>query len=359
MFRTVQHISVWLLLLFSTVNAMAQNAMPDTVCIGVSRIYKVNDASTPSTYTWKVNGITQSSTKNDMSITWNTPGVYTITVQEHAINGCDGDTRTALVYVMPPPVPNAGPDAKICFGTTPRLNGSGGNTYQWSPATFLSNPNIANPVINAPIAGIYTYLLDVTDAAGCKALKKDTVVITVLPPVKVFAGRDTAIAISQPLQLDATDVNNSAFTSYLWSPASGLNNTGIKNPVALFNNVIGNNGITYKVTARTIDGCEATDDINVKVFVQADIFVPNAFTPNGDGLNDVLRPVLAGIKALKYFSVYNRYGQLIYTTTVPGQGWNGLIKGEMQNTGAFAWTAEAVDYKGNVIKKSGMAILIK
>jgi gliding motility-associated-like protein len=280
-------------------------------------------------------------------------------VQEHANNGCDGDLRSGLVYVMPSPLANAGPDATICFGTTQRLNGSGGGFYQWSPATYLSNSKIANPFISILFAGTYTYLLDITNDIGCKAVKKDTVVITILPSVKVFAGNDTSIAINQHLQLYATDVNNSGFINYLWSPSTGLENVGIKNPISLFNSTISNGGITYKVIASTINGCEATDDINVKVFVQADIYVPNAFTPNKDGLNDILRPVLAGIKELKYFAVYNRYGQQIYITSVPGQGWDGLIKGEMQNTGAFAWVAEVVDYKGITIKKNGIAVLIK
>jgi gliding motility-associated-like protein len=359
MFKSLQHIIVSAVLLLSFTKATAQIAMPDTVCIGTNRIYKVNDAVTPSTYTWKIDGVLQTSVKNDISITWSTPGVFQLTVQEHPLNGCDGDIKSGLVHVIAPPVANAGPDAVVCFENTARLNGSGGAFYQWSPSTYLSNPAIANPTIISPPQGRLTYFLNVTNANGCKSIKSDTVVITILPPVKVFAGNDTSIAVNQPLQLNAVDVNNSGFTNYLWSPSSGLNNSGIKNPVALFNNTIGNNGITYKLTVRTINGCQATDDINIKVFVLADIYVPNAFTPNKDGLNDVLRPILVGIKELKYFAVYNRYGQQVYITTVPGKGWDGMVKDEMQNTGAFAWVAEAIDYKGNVIKKNGMAILIK
>lgn len=358
MFKRLSYQTVLLVLLCIT-KAAAQNAMPDTVCIGTSRVYKVNDAATASTYTWKLNGVIQSSTKNDISIVWNNPGIYTLTVQEHANNGCDGDIRTGIIYVIPPPVPNAGPDMVVCFGTTPRLNGSGGSSYQWSPPNYLSGTTIPNPVMNAPFAGLYRYVLDVTDAFGCKALQKDTVLITILPPVKVFAGNDTAIAVNQQLQLNAVDVNNSGFINYLWSPSSGLNNSGIKNPVAFFNSAIGNNGITYRVTARTAAGCTATDDITVKVFVQADMYVPNAFTPNGDGLNDVLRPALAGIRELKYFRVFNRYGEMVFATTKPGEGWNGMFKGEKQNAGGFTWMAEAIDFKGNSIHKNGVALLIR
>lgn len=358
MFKRLSYQTVLLMLLCIT-KVTAQNAMPDTVCMGASRVYKVNDAATPSTYTWKINGVTQSSTKNDMSITWTTAGIYTITVQEHANNGCDGDIRSGIVNVLPPPVPNAGPDMVVCFGTTARLNGSGGTVYNWSPPQYLSSTTIASPLMNAPFAGVYRYVLDVTNAFGCKAVTKDTVTVTMLPEAKVFAGNDTSIAVNQPLQLNAADVNNSGFINYLWSPSSGLNNSGIKNPVALFNSAIGNSGITYRVTARTAEGCTATDDITVKVFVQADLYVPNAFTPNGDGLNDVIRPVLAGIKELKYFRVFNRYGEIVFATGKPGEGWNGMYKGEKQNAGGFTWMAEATDFKGNTIRKNGVVVLIR
>lgn len=118
-----------MLLLLSNRQTIAQIAMPDTVCIGTNRIYKVNDATTPLTYTWKIDGITQSATRNEMNITWNIAGTFLLTVQEHANNGCDGDIRSGLVYVIPLPVANAGPDAVVCFENTARLNGSGGAFY--------------------------------------------------------------------------------------------------------------------------------------------------------------------------------------------------------------------------------------
>ncbi len=359
MYHKLRHIIVSAVLLLSFTQAMAQIAMPDTVCVGTSRLYQVNNASIPSTYTWKIDGVTQTSLKNEIGILWNRAGTFLLTVQEHSQNGCDGDIRSGLVYVIPLPVANAGPDAFVCFGNTIRLSGSGGAFYEWKPATYLSNARIANPVIISAPPGRLTYFLNVTNANGCKSLKNDTVVITILPPVKVFAGNDTSIAINQPLQLNAADVNSSGFVNYLWTPSVGLNNNGIKNPVTLFNSVIGNNGITYKVTASTINGCQATDDINVKVFVQADIYVPNAFTPNNDGVNDIFKPILVGIKELKYFAVYNRYGEQVYKTSLQGRGWDGMVKGQMQNTGGFIWVAEAVDYMGNVLKRKGSVVLIK
>jgi gliding motility-associated-like protein len=348
-----------LLLLFGTTKAIAQIAMPDTVCIGISRIYKVNSGTTPSTYTWKIDGLTQGSTKNDISITWANAGVHLLTVQEHTINGCDGDIKSGLVFVIPQPVANAGPDAIVCFGNSLRLTGSGGDLYQWFPSTYLSNPLMANPVVTIPVAGTYKYILSVSTFNGCKSLNSDTVSVTILPIAKVFAGNDTTVTINQPLQLNAIDVNNSRFVNYTWSPSAGLNNSFIKNPVAVFTNTAGNNGTTYTITARTADGCEAKDDINIKVFIKPELYVPTAFTPNGDGLNDFVLVIPVGIKELKYFSIYNRWGELVFSTKNALIGWDGIYNGKQQDGHVFVWMAEGVDYNGNIISKKGTLALLR
>ena len=333
--------------------ATAQIAMPDTVCIGATRTYSVNDATRPSTYTWKVDGATQTSTNNQLAVTWNTAGVFLITVQEHSAGGCDGDVRSGTVVVKPPAAANAGPDATVCFGATVQLNGSGGGSYQWLPSTYLSDAAIANPVASIPVAGTFNYILHITNGSSCGVPKDDTVAITVLPQLKVFAGRDTSVVINQPVQLNAVEVSGS-FVSYSWSPPFGLNNSSIKNPVAVLDR-----NITYIVTAQDVNGCKAVDDISIKVFTRADIFVPTAFTPNGDGRNDLAVAVPVGIKEFKYFSIYNRYGQLVFTTKDYTKGWDGSVTAKEQGSFTFVWIAEGIDYSGNVISKKGTVTLIR
>lgn len=354
MHKRLIHIVLLFLFLLTGLPLWAQIAMPDTVCMGTARRYQVNDATRPSTYTWTINGVTQISITNELHITWTVPGNYNITVVEHDNNGCDGDMRSGTVYVKPIPAANAGPDQVVCFGKIIQLNGSGGTTYQWSPSAYLSDPAIPNPIVNAPGAGVYIYQLQVSDNSGCATLKKDTVSITVLPPARVFAGNDTAITLNRPFQLNAIDVFNSGFTSYAWSPAFGLNNSLIKNPVAVLDR-----DITYVVTARTADDCIATDNIRIRVFLGPEIYVPTIFTPNNDGLNDIFIPTYAGIKELKYFSVYNRFGELVYSTTNQANGWNGMYKGLLQNNGAFVWHVSGLDFNGKTITKKGTVILAK
>ena len=89
------------------------------------------------------------------------------------------------------------------------------------------------------------------------------------------------------------------------------------------------------------------------------MFVPKAFTPNRNGVNDLLRPILVNIPLINYFRVYNRWGQLIFETKTPGDGWNGLFKGAMQPTETYTWVFEGRDSNGNLIKASGKTILIR
>lgn len=352
MFKRLRYSIVLAVLLFSAFQAFAQIAMPDSVCIGTNRIYSVNSLTTNSTYTWKVDGVIQASVTNQISITWNTAGTYLLTIQEHSAGGCEGEIKSGLVYVSWVPVANAGPDAVICFGKNGELNGSGGNMYQWSPGTYLSNPGIKNPIIVSPPTGILEYVLKVTNTSGCISLNSDTVKIKVTAPLKVFAGRDTVLPINQPVTLNAVDVNNAGFTAYLWSPTDGLNNPFIKNPIAIVNR-----DITYVVTASNAYGCEATDDIFIKIFSFTEIYVPTAFSPNG--YNKLLHVISVGLKEFRYFSIFNRWGKEVFRTSNPAEGWDGRYNGVPQNSAGYVWIAEGVDYKNRVITKKGNVVLLR
>lgn len=254
------------------------------------------------------------------------------------------------VNVVPYPVANAGPDRDICSGFSTQLNATGGSSYAWSPSTFLNNSLIANPVSVRPSANI-RYIVTVRDNLGCPKPVKDTVWVIVHPPVIADAGpRDTSVVLGEPVFLHATGADN-----YVWSPSTWLNNPNIANPVAL-----PQDDIEYVVTATTNDGCVGTDRIRIHLYkVDPDMYVPTAFTPNGDGNNDVLRPIMLGMKGLNYFRVYNRWGVMMYSTTEIGQGWDGRYNGKGQDPATFVWMAEGVTYKGEIKKKKGYAVLIR
>lgn len=260
---------------------------------------------------------------------------------------------SVTVIVNPAPTANAGEPVTVCYGGRTQLNASGGLLYQWHPATYLSNAAISNPIVNE--ATTITYFVDVTDMNGCKSLASDDIQVKVLPPGKLFAGYDSSVAINQPLQLLATDINNIGFIQYSWSPEKGLSNPFIKNPVATltdqFNQLI--------VTARTQDNCIGRDTVKVNTYRGPEIYVANSFTPNGDGRNDLLKAFPVGIKSFSYFNLYNRFGQLVFSTTNENVGWDGKVMGIAQNMSTFVWIARAVDYKGNIIDRKGTTTIIR
>ena len=87
--------------------------------------------------------------------------------------------------------------------------------------------------------------------------------------------------------------------------------------------------------------------------------MPTAFTPNGDGKNDKVRPIAAGMLRIEYFNIYNRWGQLVFSTQMDGHGWDGAIGGQIQNTGVFTWAVKAVDYMGKSYFQKGTVTLIR
>ncbi len=260
-------------------------------------------------------------------------------------------TAFIIVKVVPYPQAAAGNDTTICYGTFVQLNAAiKGSSFNWSPAASLQNTGTLSPIAR-PLQTT-SYVLTVYDTIGCPKPSRDTVRISVFPRINAFAGNDTLIVAGQPLQLNA-----SGGTTYSWSPNTFLNNTLMANPVSLPNASI--DSITYLV--RVSNGaCFANDSIKVTVFkTAADIFVPSAFTPNGDGNNDLLRPIPVGIKNLETFKVYNRWGQLVFSTHVFGQGWNGMINGIPQQSGAFVYLAIGTSYLDKKIVRKGTVLLVR
>ena len=117
--------------------------------------------------------------------------------------------------------------------------------------------------------------------------------------------------------------------------------------------------ITYTLTAQNANGCTGIDDIKITVFEGPEIYVPNAFTPNGDGKNDVLKAIPIGLKEFKFFMVFNTYGQQIFSTVNPAIGWDGNFKGAKQGIGTYVWITEGINYKGTTLQRKGTVILIR
>lgn len=284
---------------------------------------------------------------------------------------CPADTSslaTVTFVTVPFPQATTNPsDTIICYGTPANLKAvvSIGTNYSWTNAgslTDVGNGVISGlPYVMTPTATPRTtlnYVLSVENA-GCPNLLLDTLHVRVLPPIIVNAGNDTSVVVGEPLQLNAisNDTTSPAGDGFTWTPIIGLDNPNIYNPIAVFS--AETDSIQYFVTATSRYGCTGTGSILVKVFKTGpDIFVPNAFTPGGLS-NNLFRPVPVGITRLAFFRVYNRWGQLVYSTTRIGDGWDGRIDGQLEESGTYVWMVEGSTYTGRTIFHKGTMILVR
>jgi len=267
------------------------------------------------------------------------------------IGSCTASDNITITTV-PYPMANAGNDTTICFNTPAQLIGShDGNTFSWAPVSSLMNANTLTPVAYPPRNT--EYILTSLDNKGCPKPGRDTVLVSVLPKILPFAGNDTLVVVGQPLQLNAE-----GGVSYLWLPPTGLNDPTLKNPIGIYGREV--DSIRYTVRVFNEVGCYDSAFVAVKVFkTNPYVFVPSAFTPNGDGMNDVIRPIAVGVREIRYFRIFNRWGQMIFSTTVNQKGWDGKIKGTPQGSNVFVWMVSAIDYTGKPIFLKGTVTLIR
>ena len=294
------------------------------VCEGSTLVLKANDAST---YTWT--GPANYSSSQQSPAIGNVPLNYNgkFYLKIISAEGC-ANTDSTTVTIIPGPVVNAGNNADICEGATTRLSGAAGSgNYAWQPAPTLSDNLILNPVAS-PVTTTQ-YILSV-DNGICK--KSDSVIVSVNKKPVADAGPDKVI-----IQGDATTLNgtsNVTSVSVLWKPNLYINK--VTDLVPSVNPVV---STTYTLTLSSNYGCGVSEDsVFIKVFSK--LFIPNAFTPNNDGLNDTWKIEPLEAYPLAILKLYNRYGQMIFTNTGMGKQWDGKYKGILQPVGAYPYTID-------------------
>jgi gliding motility-associated-like protein len=204
------------------------------------------------------------------------------------------------------------------------------------------------PVHAFEYGGAYNVVLVSQNIKGCAdtALRK-----VVVDNFKPYAGDDTTIVKGESILFSAQ-----GGVAYSWWPGDGLNVTDNANPKGYYPDT----GLyAYVVQVVSAYGCMGAAEIKVRVVDQASFFVPNAFTPNGDGLNDVFRPVAVGYKNLKYFKVYNRFGEEIYFGETLEQGWDGTYNHRQADIGNYFWMITYTDRFGKEGFMKGDVILIR
>lgn len=343
-----------------------------TICAGKGiTLSPVTNAET-SVFNYTPNqSLTSSNIKNPVA----TPA-DTITYTLEATWGICKLVDVIKVNVLHKPVPYAGKDTFICYQTQAFLHGSASDTsgtvnYSWGPANWVDNTVAANAVATPPAPGNHNFILTVTDNYGCGFSESARVTVTMLPNPAPFAGNDTNAVYGIPHQLFGIGAGPGG--AYNWS----LVTTPQPNGTAVFTNAnsasasvifqpLGNpQGITYDsnyyhVALRTYDagGCAGYDTVKIHVYRGPTYYVPNAFSPNGDGLNDVFRPIPVGIVSTEFFRIYNRFGQVVFETTRFMDGWDGRFKGDLQPVGAYVWILKGKDRNGKIVESKGTVTLV-
>ncbi|MBC9913667.1 PKD domain-containing protein [Chitinophaga varians] len=254
---------------------------------------------------------------------------------------------TVSLKVVDPPKAVAYPDTTICFGMPVLLRAEGGAYYRWSPSFYVKDPTL--PITFANPVDTTRFTVTVTDTLGCPKKVTASVLVQVVPQVHAFAGNDTIVMLNIPFQLLAT-----GGVRYTWTPVTGLNNPNIPNPVTLINR-----DVTYTVTAYSKEGCTGADDIFVRFIAGPEIYIPNAFSPNGDGLNDVFRPIPVGMVQMDFFRVFDRWGKLMYDNTTYMKGWDGRVNGQPAAVGTYVWVVQGRDINHKTVLRKGTVTLIR
>jgi gliding motility-associated-like protein len=317
-----------------------------TVCKGNTVQLSVSGAQN---YTWDpVQYLSCSNCPNPVASP--VSGTITYTVTGVTAIGC-ASKDSVRIRVIPPINIHAG-NAEICETKSVNLLATGGVTYVWTPATGLNKSDVPNPVAT-PSATI-TYRVVGFDAYNCFT---DTAFATVSvhPNPVINLGPDLNLSTGSQQQLAYT-LQNGPVTSWLWTPSTLLSCTACPSPIANIKN-----DVAYTVYVTNVYGCKGEDNIIIKAFcANTQLYIPNAFTPDGDGINDILTIQGTGIAKIKSFRIFNRWGELLFeklnfNPNDPAYSWDGKIRGQVGPPDVFVYIAEVICengtsymYKGNV-----------
>lgn len=319
-----------------TITESANNICPGT---GVSfSASVVNGGSTPI-YNWQKNGVnvgSQAPGYNETNIANGDRVICLLSCNQRCVTATIATSNIiSMAYRsgLPDPV-NLGPDKSVCEGKVAILTaGVSYNSYKWQ------NGN-GNNSFTTSKAG--TYYVQVQDACG--TVSSDTIVVKTNPLPKGFMPADTAICSYSSIVLQS----RALFARYWWSTGDQTQTTLVTRPG------------TYWLTVVDRNGCEGSDTLLVRQKeCMKGLYVPTAFTPDRDGKNDILKPFLFGIIKQYEFTIYNRWGEIVFRTSDLNKGWDGTYKGRPQDTNAFVWMCR-YELEGEVRKMvKGTLIVIR
>ena len=309
---------------------------------------KVTEGSV-NQWNWQLNGSPFSTDKNP-DFTRLSASNYLLKLQVGTTLGCVSNDYSTNFNLKPAPsiiadVNDGCKEVSLSFNGQLSGNLPAVKNWKWNFGDS-SFSDLENTQHIYPKEGNYQIQLSADGVNGCTSTITKDIFINA---ANADAGNDTLVVSNSFFQL-----NGSGGSSYSWRPIIGLDNPEIANPTAKISN-----DMTYLLTVKTAEGCVDTASINVTVFKGSAIYVPTAFTPNNDGLNDYLQPHYLSIKTLFYFSIYNRWGEKVFSTNDLNKGWDGLSKNKQKIEGSYVWILKAENVVGQIYNLKGSFVLLK
>lgn len=332
---------------FAEFDRNGETTESDTVhCVGLTDLF-TNQSMNADTYEWSLGDGTTYTQAQPPSHVYETAGIYTVKLKIEDIEAGCLDSISKIMVINPLPISKAlGGDT--CQGDELTISVTGGDTYVWTPTEGLDDPSSATPI--ATPDSTTQYYVTVTDSNGCETQDSALVIVYQEPPSIEW---DTLIVIGQEVQLD---VDFGLAYTYSWDPTIWLSCSDCPNPLAQ-----PLEDTTYTAIVADTIGCfEIPSTFRFEVKPETTIDVPTAFTPNGDGSNDIIFVNGWGIKSLLEFKIYNRWGQLVYEGNDITEGWDGTFQGQDQNIDTYTYTATVETWlEGEVLSKTGSFKLLR
>jgi gliding motility-associated-like protein len=304
-------------------------------------------------YKW-IMGDGFTSTLRDLSYSFKKPGTYKVVLVVNSSSSC-ADSVFMNVIVNPNVFADFNVNAACINEPVIAVNktidpGTSPISYLWDfgngRTSTLQNP----PVQVYPAVGNYVMSLTVS-TAKCpfpQSIQKRFVKIE--KPAKGINNPVAYAVAGLPQPLEARPIGTSA----LWTPASNLDNAATYKPV-----FTGDAEKTYTIKLTTAAGCITIDTQLVKINKNIVVYVPNGFTPNNDGNNDILKPFMIGIRELVYFKIFNRWGEMVYETKKMDEGWDGRYKSSPVQSHTLVWMLEGIGADGKTYNAKGSTVLIR
>lgn len=279
---------------------------------------------------------------------------FTYHVKGESIFGCKA-SDSVIITVKHPFKLKVGSGDTLCYGESFRLAADNAEMYHWTPSAGLDNDQVKAPLAKPTQTTVYQVVG--SDVVGCFT---DTahVNVVVYPIPTVDAGADKTLAVGSGVQIDAK-VSADA-TTLRWQPSAGLSCANCPNPVASPKQTT-----VYQLTAVNAGGCANRDQLTVFVVCNnGNIFLPNTFSPNGNGTNDVFYPRGTGLYNIRSMRIFNRWGEPVYEATNfrandASRGWNGNFKGKPAPNDVYVYYVEVVCENNALLTYSGNITLIR